>query len=230
MKNDKKCVYIRLFSLCILLGLIIVIFCLKMQLEHEKKLVAQQVTSWERCLMNLNINSDIVFLGDSITMNHNFQNDFPDYKVVNLGCSGDSVSDISERIEMVAAVKPNKIFVMAGINGLARNGITSTLDQYESLLKRMNDLIPDCEIIIQNVLPVRNTASNKGNAPSNYMINSFNMKLKELCMSEGYMYIDLNSLYKDKNGELVCEFSEDGLHIKDIAYGVWVDAVKPYVE
>lgn len=60
----------------------------------------------------------------------------------------DCINDISERLEMVAAIKPDKIFVMAGINGLAWDGISSTLEQYEILLKKMNELIPDCEIII----------------------------------------------------------------------------------
>lgn len=55
------------------------------------------------------------------------------------------------------------------------------------------------------------------------------MKLKELC-TRGDKYIDLNSLYKDKNGELVYEFSEDRLHIKDIAYKVWINEVREYVE
>lgn len=66
----------------------------------------------------INIDADVVFFGNSITKGSDFQQSFPDKTIVNLGYSGDGFPHMLDRIEQVRCVSPNKVFVMAGINGV----------------------------------------------------------------------------------------------------------------
>ena len=49
--------------------------------------------AWENCLEKLDYDADVVFFGDSITYQSDFQH--PGLKIVNLGYSGDTLSGIA---------------------------------------------------------------------------------------------------------------------------------------
>lgn len=65
--------------------------------------------SWNSSLEQLVYDADVVFIGDSITRGENFQEYFPDKKIINLGRSGDTVSGISERSYVISHFTPEMI-------------------------------------------------------------------------------------------------------------------------
>ena len=64
---------------------------------------------------------DIVFLGNSITDGGEWTEMFADPKVKKRGISGDSTSGVLNRLDEVYNRKPAKVFLLIGVNDLARN-------------------------------------------------------------------------------------------------------------
>lgn len=66
----------------------------------------------------MDYDADIVFFGDSITRGDQWRDAFPEETVVNLGRSGASVIGMTNRVDMIASVKPEKVFLIGEINSL----------------------------------------------------------------------------------------------------------------
>lgn len=76
------------------------------------------ISGWTNTLNKLNYDADVVFFGNSITRGGDFQDYFTDVKTCNLGYPGDNMDGMMLRMGQIKAVNPEKVFVMAGINGL----------------------------------------------------------------------------------------------------------------
>lgn len=184
------------------------------------------VVGWKRSLEQMDIDADVVFFCDSLTSAHDWQEEFPDVRVINLGIPGNALLDMYNRIDMVAGVKPEKIFIMGGVNGI-RNGVTGVyLERYALILDELMERVPGVQIYVQSVLPV--SKSKEGSVCRNSTIEVFNGELKTIALERGATYIDLYSLYV-LNGYINPELTKDGLHLQDNAYGIWVDAVSKYI-
>ena len=64
---------------------------------------------------------DIIFLGNSITDGGEWTEMFNDLKVKNRGISGDISAGVLNRLDEVYQRFPDKVFLLIGINDLARN-------------------------------------------------------------------------------------------------------------
>jgi lysophospholipase L1-like esterase len=176
---------------------------------------------------NVNKNT-IVFLGNSITQVGKWQVLLPDKKVINKGISGDVTKGVLARIEDCLSAKPEKIFVMIGINdlkiGLAVDSIT--LGQTK-IIKQIKKLSPQTKIYMQSTLPVNESMlANIYKRLNNEAINQMNAALKLVCKQQKVGYIDVHSTLTDQNGQLKQELSTDGLHLKPEAYVIWVNHLK----
>jgi lysophospholipase L1-like esterase len=114
-----------------------------------------------------------------------------------------------------------EVFILIGINDLNMGHKVETLEAgYRELLKRLREKRPDLRLHVQSVLPTRG-AHEKQNAP----VREFNERLKKLAAEFGCSFIDLHSLMRDENGQLKAEFTKDGLHLTEPAYGVWREQI-----
>ncbi|MCM1535038.1 MAG: GDSL-type esterase/lipase family protein [Clostridium sp.] len=182
--------------------------------------------SWQNFVTFADYDADIVFFGDSLTSNYNFQSKFPNVKILNMGLVGDTLTGMHDRVVMVKSVTPEKIFVMGGINGIHDRTVAETVNQYRDLLTKLQEEIPDAVIYVESILPILKTRADE--YASNEMIAKQNEELEKLVVEMGAIWIDLYSLYI-KDGELDSKLTEDGLHLTDNAYSYWIEAVKPYV-
>lgn len=183
--------------------------------------------SWESCLANLNLDVDVVFFGDSLTRGGKFQNYFVETQICNLGCSGDSVQKMQDRVGMVSTVHPEKIFLMGGINNLlAGESISEIQSEYLELLDSIVTECPEADIYIESLLPIN--IDMKRTQVTNDDIKSLNLLLEEIASTRGYKYIDLFSLYYE-NGQLPEKFTIDGIHLQDEAYNLWANAISEYI-
>ncbi len=193
--------------------------------EYEPK-TNWSTVSWNSCLAKLGYDADIAFLGDSITSGGNFQDYFEDVELINLGLSGDTLKGMINRASMVKNTSPEKVFIMGGINGLTRHNIKQCIDDYDVLVCKILNDNPEIQIYIQSVLP---TSYNQEDAfRNNDTVKAFNAELKKYAEDNGYVYIDLFSLFC-KNGELNDEYSVDGVHINAKGYDVWAEAISDFV-
>ena len=182
--------------------------------------------SWNSSLEQLDYDSDIVFIGDSLTRGENFQEYFPDKKIINLGISGDSLSGISKRAFIISELTPEMIFVEGGVNSLGSNSVDSLAAQYESMIAEIIADNPGDEVFIQSILPISN--KNQTGGLTNENIVKLNAKLQEIAERQGVTYIDVYSVYV-LNGEMNPEYTKDGVHLKDEYKYLWLDVLSEYV-
>ena len=170
---------------------------------------------------------DIVFMGDSITHESNFAEAFSNGNIKKVAVVGYSITDMTrDLVPQLKNLKPIKVFVMGGINGLKPDNIESSLEKYKELTLKIKETCPRAAVYVQSVLPI--AAENEKDCP-NWAIDEFNDGLKKLSDEEGYHYIDINSLLKDENGVLADEYSRDGVHLNPAAYDVWKEILKEYI-
>ena len=182
------------------------------------------IVSWNSCLKQLNYDSDVAFFGDSITQGGDFRTYFPDTKIINLGCSGDDIVGMTQRVSMLKNTSPEKVFIMVGINSLTNMNSTICLEAYSTLLTSVKKAVPKAEIYVQSVLPI-SEKKEKELFCSNDTIKKFNKEIKKLSEQNQMTFIDLYSVFAESNQKLTC----DGLHLNSNGYKVWVDAIDNYI-
>lgn len=182
------------------------------------------VKSWNSCIRKLEIDSDIVFFGNSITEGGEFQDFFLDKKVVVMGYIGEDTKGMLRRVEAISSVKPDKIFLMAGVNGLKSQQIDYFSKWYEILVDSIKKSNPNAKLYIQSILPVEKNSD----FCDNEKIRSANIILQKISKERDLVFIDLHQDYLE-NGGLNQEMTYDGVHLKKDSYTMWIDRIKQYV-
>jgi lysophospholipase L1-like esterase len=174
---------------------------------------------------------DIIFIGNSITDGGEWSELFNNLRIKNRGISGDISAGIIYRLDEVVKRKPVKVFLMIGVNDLARNispdSVIKNILLIASYLKQES---VSTQLYVQSILPV-NDAFGKfgGHTNKGEQVKQVNEKLKQNSATYDYTYIDLYSSFCDKNGKLKNEFTNDGLHLTGTGYLFWKHLVYPYV-
>lgn len=172
---------------------------------------------------------EVVFLGNSITEAGEWQELFSYRKgIINRGISGDISFGVLARLDEVLASKPAQIFLLIGINDLKR-GIPQELllDNYEKIIKMIQQLSPKTKLIVQSILPVNKSMLSTGyQNVSNAKISKVNTALEVLTQRYKVQYLDLHPLFKNQQGELEPAYTTDGLHLQMPAYVRWVNHIK----
>lgn len=184
------------------------------------------VVGWNNTLIKLDYDADIVFFGDSITRASDFREYFPYFDIVNSGYSGDTLKGMLSRVAGVAAVEPEKVFVLGGINGLTDTNAADCIKTYAKLLDSLKEALPDAEIYVQSVLPVSH--EKEAVYCHNTAIADFNAKLVELAQEKGAVFVNLYPLY-ELNGEMNPELTVDGIHLTPEAYDLWATEIEQYI-
>lgn len=164
--------------------------------------------------------AELVFLGDSLTDSCEWQEFFRNSRIKNRGISGDTTTGVLNRIDEVVESKPQKIFIMIGINDINRGRkVDEILMNYKLILSIFQERIPQTKVFIQSILPINNQKrSNKG---VNNSIFELNKDLKKLAKQFSFQYIDLFPYFLDDNNQLDAQYTTDGLHLNGQGYLVW---------
>jgi len=100
------------------------------------------------------------------------------------------------------------------------------------LLKTMNlidkilEVRPNCEIIVQSIIPVTKTKSEGDSIYNNDKITEYNNLIKDMAKRKGIKYIDLCPVLADKSGNLPEEASTDGIHLNKKYCQKWFKCLK----
>ena len=186
----------------------------------------QILASWNTSLSQLDYDSDIVFIGDSLTLGENFQQYFPDKKIVNLGVYGDTLAEISKRAYIISHLNPEMIFIEGGINSLQFSNADTLATTYESMLVEIMTDNPGARVFIQSIFPISNKRQLGGRTNENIVI--LNTRLQDIAEEHGATYIDLHSVYV-LNGEMNPEYTKDGVHLKNEYKYLWLDVLADHL-
>ncbi|GJQ33408.1 MAG: sialate O-acetylesterase [Ignavibacteriaceae bacterium] len=166
----------------------------------------------------------IVFLGDSITEMCEWQEFFPEVRVVNRGVSGDSTRGVLRRVDLITALQPSKVFITIGVNDLQRHYHPGEVVRNISETLKIFKKETEARLYLQSILPVMEYRLQTGIL--NQTIDAVNHELRQIAEDNGAVYIDNNILLSDETGNLAPGFSEDGLHINGGAYKIWADNIR----
>lgn len=177
-----------------------------------------------------NSKKDIVFFGNSIT-------DYVDWNELmqcknarNRGISGDITFGLLERLEEVTEGKPAKIFILIGINDIARNIPDSIiLDNYKKMIHRIKAESPKTKIYFNTLFPVNNTFPDRNHFNKDEHILYINKELKRIGVEEKITIIDIYPHLLDAENRLDKKYTYDGLHPTIEGYLKWVAILKPYI-
>lgn len=162
-----------------------------------------------------------VFLGGSQTAGWKYVGGFPD--VVNKAQVSNTTSKILKSLSPVVKMKPEKVFILEGINELWSPN-ASILSRYREILRRIRQGSPRTVVFVQSVLPVVNRPD-----LSNDKIRGLNDGLRALCAeTPGCVYIDLFSHFAVA-GALNESLTSDGVHLRPDGYKLWQALIEKYV-
>lgn len=216
---------IRNFLLALFTGFIASLGCMQ---AHADEYWDQRVSLFSLLPIS---NTDIVFLGNSITDGGEFHELFKQDNIKNRGIRSDVIRGVQKRLKQVTGGHPKKIFLLIGINDVAQG---LTVDQlaarYEELVKQIRLESPETELYLQSVMPVNNNFKRyKSLIGKERIIREFNNRIKEIASRQGAVYVDLWPYLSDANKNLRREFTNDGLHLNGKGYKAWTNGIRPLV-
>jgi lysophospholipase L1-like esterase len=173
---------------------------------------------------------EIIFLGDSLTDQGEWQEYFQQINVQNRGISGDTTEGILNRLDEIIKSKPQKIFLLIGTNDFwyGSKNLSKAVANYRQILNLFQTKIPKTEVYIQSVLPIDRQKYNLNIKPQNLV--QFNQEIEQLAKEFSYQYINLYDRFTDKEGRLSSQYTLDGVHLNGKGYLVWQKAIAPYIE
>jgi lysophospholipase L1-like esterase len=166
---------------------------------------------------------EIIFLGNSITDIGEWTEIWQNKKVKNRGISGDNTFGVLARLDEVLSAKPKKIFIMIGINDIAKNTTDSIiLGNYKKIIERISTTSPKTKLVIQSILPTNNTFTEfVRHQNKDEHIRFINTALQQYCAAKQISFVDLYSAFLDGDGKLNKQYTNDGLHINGYGYMKW---------
>jgi lysophospholipase L1-like esterase len=170
-----------------------------------------------------NKKGEIVFLGNSITDIGEWAEIWQNKKVRNRGISGDNTFGVLARLDEITSAKPAKVFIMIGINDIAKETPDSVIiTNYKKIISRLQNESPKTKIIVQSILPTNNDFTEfKRHQNKTERIVFINTALQNYCKEKELVYVDLYTVFLDENKKLDKKYTNDGLHINGFGYIKW---------
>ena len=166
--------------------------------------------------------TDVVFLGDSLTDGCDLSLYYPEYTMLNRGIGGDTTIGLEKRLDVSAyAVKPKVVVMLIGANNLS-----TMFDNYENILLSMKENLPDSKIILVSL------TSMGGDWGKNNNLAAFNnVKIKALAEKYGYEFVDVYTpLLNLETNEIYGEYTTDGGHLTHEGYLVLTGEIKVAID
>lgn len=216
-------------SICNLLLLLILCVAGYAQQPSYSKFYYQRASLFEELPIQ---SQDVVFLGNSITNGSEWHELFnaPNFK--NRGISGDLAQGVYDRLQPIIKGKPQKVFLLIGINDLQRGTPPDSVIYWvQKIIQQLKQQSPDTKLYIQSILPVNtNFRSFSDQITRLQAIEKTNQQLEYLCQKESLTYIDLfEGLKSRSSNQLDPLYTNDGLHLMGKGYLRWKELLTPYL-
>lgn len=179
--------------------------------------------------------SDTLFIGDSRTVGLSEYGDLGQAVVfANSGMSVFNLLDAQvalanggkQKLDQVLSDGNFKtIYLMLGINELGYEH-HSIVKRYREVVDWIREKQPDAAIVLEANLHVTEKKSAKSDIYNNQRINALNDAIRDIAEDTGCLYIDVNPVFDDENGNLSAAYSTDGSHVLGKYYSVWVDWIR----
>lgn len=175
----------------------------------------------------------IVLMGNSITEGWvgNDPGFFNEYKLIGRGISGQTTPQMVLRFRQdVIDLKPEAVFILAGINDIAGNTGPSTLKMIGDNIENMAMLAKaeGIKVILCSILPANRIAWRDNMDPSE-KVKEMNDWIKVYASNHQFGYLDYYSLLVDDKNGLPEKYSKDGVHPTLEGYKIMEKAMIPFI-
>jgi hypothetical protein len=161
---------------------------------------------------------DIVFIGNSLIDNYPLSEMFKNEHVRNRGMSGETTTDLLNRIDESIKYNPKKVFIMDGINDIGVIPMQLTIENLKNVISKIKLKSPNTIIYLQSILPVSDIAKTR-------KVIEYNKALKQI---DGIVYIELFDKMVEGN-KINPNLTFDGTHLTLSGYLIWTNQIKQYV-
>ena len=173
----------------------------------------------------------VVFFGDSISHEGEWDKMFPNVKALNRGISGDTTLGLLNRQSEVIDLKPRTVFLLIGTNDLCfGRPVDQIADNYRRILARFKQELPETKIYVQSVLPINEQMHPPRKYRNNKNIDALNQEIRKVTANYGYQWVEIAPSFRDTTGQLDKKLTRDGLHLSNQGYSVWQGAIAQYVK
>ena len=178
---------------------------------------------------------EVVFIGDSITQGWEgagakvWKTSFKKFRSLNLGIGGDRTEHLLWRFDHgnLDGIEPQVAVVMIGTNNFGYRQ-DSTEEVYEGIVEVVKKLIesePQVKVLLLDIFP--RGASFNGMRGELLQVNqalqaTFNK-------NDQVTYFPIGHLFIDPDGSISKEIMPDQLHLSELGYQRWADAVVPQI-
>ncbi len=173
---------------------------------------------------------EIVFLGNSITDGGEWIELFDNKHCKNRGISGDVTEGVLFRLNEITSSKPVKVFLLIGINDIARGISKDTVfANICKIVENIRTASPKTKVYIQSIFPVNASFGMfEKHVDKGEEVIFVNTEMKKWCDENDFFYVDLYSHLVTPGTDLLNpEYTNDGLHLLGAGYLKWVEVVKP---
>ncbi|WP_346861840.1 GDSL-type esterase/lipase family protein [uncultured Draconibacterium sp.] len=177
--------------------------------------------------------NEIIMLGNSITDGGEWSELFQNSNIKNRGISGDITEGILYRLDEVTSSSPSKVFLLIGINDLARNIPADTVFQNICKIARsIHKISPETQMYVQSILPVNPEFTKFSNhITKTPEILQINRTLEQWCKANKVNFVNLfDSFAESQTNYLKPIFTNDGLHLTANGYLKWAEIISPLIE
>jgi len=186
--------------------------------NEVKELIEKTKASW---------NPDketIVFTGSSsVRMWENLQESFPEHQILNTGFGGSEASDLLFFLdELVLSYKPKKVFIYEGDNDLWANKKPNTIIKTtDKIIQAIHNKDLNTQVVLISAKP----SISRWNIRNKY--KRLNRKMKRLVKNDDRVkFVDVWQPMLTNRKLNKSLFIEDGLHMNQMGYDIWYDALK----
>ncbi len=180
---------------------------------------------------------DAVFVGDSITTGIDLYSSLTNTNVVaSTGINLETVltaqtvrNKAGDKVtipEAVRELKPAKIYLMLGTNGIDWMSVDQMIEQYDKVFSQLKKDNPDAVFYIQSIPPITREKEKKADQMSISKIKEFNGRLLKFAESKKAYYVDVFSALVSEDGYLSPDISTDGVHFNASVYTTWIEYVR----
>ena len=181
--------------------------------------------------------NDAVFVGDSITTGIDLYSSLTNTSVVaSTGINLETFltaqtvrNKAGEKTTIPNAVKelkPKKIYLMLGTNGIDWMSVDSMIEQYQKVIDTLKKDNSDAIFYIQSIPPVTKAKEKASNGLNIKKICEFNQRLLSLAEKNKAYYVDVYSALAMDDGYLSEAISTDGVHFNSSVYVTWIEYVR----
>ena len=169
---------------------------------------------------------DVLMLGTSYTQRVQWQEVFPELKILNRGIGSDQLSGIEFRLPQVLACKPRICFLEAGINDLIYR---VPMDTMARRLRKIFSMLRDQQIKVVYTHSFYCGVQHEGADLLNPEIRAWNKTAQLLCEEMNIPSIDINEVISENDRRKNEYTLSDGIHLNAAAYQIWFKAIRKYL-